>query len=87
MRTLIAFVFVIFAFSLTAQTTVKKVGEHTYEFVKAQPKTAEELVKNATKTADTVGNMPIYATPNGKRFIIKTSKAGNPYRCYIKEVN
>ncbi len=66
-----------------AQTRVTKDAKGN--FIVAKRDTAANKATGQTIT-DRKGNVyPVYKSVNGKLYYMRTSKAGNVYKCYIKE--
>jgi hypothetical protein len=71
------------SFGLNAQT-IQKDAQGNYIAVKA-PKIDEKPTDTGNTFTDTKGNVfPVYISKNGKLFVIRTSKAGNQYKQYLK---
>jgi hypothetical protein len=71
------------SFGLHAQTVTKD-AQGNYTAVKA-PKIDEKPTDTGKTFTDTKGNVfPVYVSKNGKLFVIRTSKAGNQYKQYLK---
>jgi len=66
--------------------TVQRDANGNFKAISAPREAKTETAKNTGKTfTDTKGNVyPVMISKNGKLFYIKTSKAGNQYKVYIK---
>lgn len=72
------------ALSATAQTKVTKDAHGNYIVAKRTDTTANKATGHTIIDRDGISH-PVYISAHGKLFYMRTSKAGNVYKCYIKE--
>lgn len=88
-KTILLLILSALCFAASAQMTARKDAAGNYTEIAKPPATAESLTAKATATGKTITTRkgetaPVYATANGKLFIVLTSaKTGNPYRRYV----
>lgn len=83
MKKLLTFIALALSLSTQAQN-VKQDSNGNYIAIK-QHKEAQQPVPTGHTYTDSKGiTYPVYSTTAGKLFIIRTSKAGNQYKQYLK---
>ncbi len=85
--TAILIIALIFNFSVKAQNAAKTT-DGNYTAIKYNFNDTTKLNNTGKLYSDNNGNTyPVYISTTGKLFIIRTSKAGNSYRLYLKLQN
>ena len=78
--------FAVILFSTVFASAQKVTTDANGNYVAVKREFVKEKAKETGKTfTDTKGNVyPVFESSNGKLFVIRTSKAGNEYRMYLK---